>query len=326
MKKTAAFALEDHVLHLTWSPDGSRLLATPAQGPIVVSNAEGDILATLPGHGMGNGKSTWFQGEPATCGFDGQVRWNGSEWKPGRGLVEAVKTNADGSLLAASQGKTLHIRDAAGDESRSLRDLECVVSDFAWNPANPNEVALAGAGGAVLCRIGEGQPFARFDWGGASLIAHWSPDGRWLATGDQTPSVHIYDIPRDHPLHMQGFEGKVHALDFSADSKRLATAGSPVITIWPMTGKKGPEGATPVQIDGSESPVQALAFSHATGHLASGDGSGTLLVLSFEKNQVRRKRARLGIGISSLAWHPSRELLAIGHEDGTVAVLSLENA
>lgn len=325
MKKTAALALEDHVLHLAWSPDGSRLLATPAAGPILVANSDGDLLETLPGHGMGNGKSAWFHGQPATTGFDGRVRWNGTEWKPGRGLVEAVKPNSDGTLLAASQGKNLHIRDAAGDESNSLRDLEAIVSDFAWNPANPREVALAGAGGAVLWRLGEREPFARFDWGGASLLAHWSPDGRWLATGDQTPSVHIYDIPRDHPLHMEGFESKVHALDFSADSRRLATAGSPVVTIWPMTGKKGPEGATPLQIEGSESPVQALAFSPASGQLASGDDSGTLLVLAFEKNQVRRKRARLGPGISALAWHPTLPLLAIGHSDGTAILLSLES-
>lgn len=326
MKKTATLALEDHVLHLAWSPDGSRLLATPVAGPILVANLDGDLLETLPGHGMGNGKSAWFQGLPATCGFDGRVRWNGSEWKPGRGLVEAVKPNADGTLLAASQEKTLHIRDAAGNESGSLRDLDAVVSDFAWNPADPREVALAGAGGANLWRVGNKAPFARFDWGGASLIAHWSPDGRWLATGDQTPSVHIYDIPRDHPLHIEGFESKVHALDFSSDSRRLATAGSSMVTIWPMTGKKGPEGATPVQIQGSESPVQALAFSPATGQLASGDADGTLLVLVFEKNQVRRKRARLGTGISTLAWHPARPLLAVGHTDGTASLLSLDPA
>lgn len=321
MKKTGALLLEDHVLDLAWSPDGARLLATPASGPVLVASSEGDILETLPAHGMGNGISAWFQNQPATCGFDGRIRWNGSEWKPGRGVIEALKTSPDDTLLAAAQGKNLHIRDAAGDESLSLRDLESVVSDFAWNPANPRQVALAGAGGAVLRRLGGNHPFARFDWGGASLKVRWSRDGRWLATGDQTPSVHVYDIPRDHPLHMQGFEGKVHALDFSSDSRQLATAGSPVITVWPMTGKKGPENVTPIQIDGSETPVQALAFSPATGQLASGDDTGILLVITFEKGQLRRKRARLECGIASLAWHPAQPLLAIGHTDGRVSIL-----
>lgn len=323
MKNLGTFAAEDHILHLAWSPDGARLLATPASGSILVAGQDGEILETLPGHGMGNGESTWFLEQPVTCGFDGKVRLVGREWNPGRGLIERVKTSPDAKFLAAAQGKSLHILDQEGNESLSLRDLEASVVDFAWNPARSREVATVGAGGATLWRLGQKKPFARFDWGGASLRVGWSADGRWLATGDQTPSVHVYDIPRDHPLHIQGFEGKVQALAFSKDSRQLATAGSAVMTVWPMTGKKGPDGATPIQIDGCEAPAQALDFS-STGLLAIGDGAGTLLVITFEKGQFRRKRSKLETGISALAWHPSLPILAIGHEDGRVMLLSLE--
>ena len=323
MKNLGTFAAEDHILHLAWSPDCARLLATPASGSILVAGQEGEILETLPGHGMGNGESAWFQDAPVTCGLDGKVRLVGREWNPGRGLIERVKTSPDGKFLAAAQGKSLHILDQEGNESLSLRDLETSVVDFAWNPSRSREVAIAGAGGATLWRLGQKKPFARFDLGGASLRVGWIPDGRWLATGDQTPSVHIYDIPRDHPLHIQGFESKVQALAFSSESKQLATAGSAVVTVWPMTGKKGPDGATPIQIDGCESAAQALDFS-SKGLLAIGDGAGTLLVITFEKGQFRRKRSKLESGISALAWHPSQPILAIGHEDWQVMLLALE--
>ncbi|MEN9469941.1 MAG: hypothetical protein RL630_1674, partial [Verrucomicrobiota bacterium] len=243
---------------------------------------------------MGNGESAWFLDQPVTCGFDGKVRTGSREWNLGRGLIERVKASADGKFLAAAQGKWLHIFDAEENDALSLRDLEASVVDFAWNPSRSREVATVGAGGATLWRLGQKKPFARFDWGGASLRVGWSADGRWLATGDQTPSVHVYDIPRDHPLHIQGFEGKVQALAFSKDSRQLATAGSAVVTVWPMTGKKGPDGATPIQIDGCEAPAQALDFS-STGLLAIGDGAGTLLVITFEKGQFRRKRSKLEI-------------------------------
>jgi WD40 repeat protein len=177
----------------------------------------------------------------------------------------------------------------------------------------------------LLWRLGEKEPFARFDWGGASLQVRWSNDGRWLATADQTASVHVYDIPKDNPLNMEGFESKVRALAFSADGKRLATAGSPVVTVWPCASAKGPDGARPIQVDGSESEVLALDFSPATGQLATGDGEGTLLVVTFEKGQFRRKRARLGTGISALAWHPTKPLLAVGHASGLVTWLSMES-
>jgi len=323
LKNLGTFSAEDHILHLAWSADGTRLLATPTSGSILVAGTDAQILETLPGHGMGNGESAWFLDQPVTCGFDGKVRTGSREWSLGRGLIERVKASADGKFLGAAQGKALHIFDAEGNDALSLRDLEASVVDFAWNPSRSREVATVGAGGATLWRLGQKKLFARFDWGGASLRVGWSADGRWLATGDQTPSVHVYDIPRNHPLHIQGFEGKVQALAFSKDSRQLATAGSAVVTVWPMTGKKGPDGATPIQIEGCESPAQALDFS-SNGQLAIGDGAGTLLVITFEKGQFRRKRSKFEGGISSLAWHPSLPLLAIGHEDGRVMLLSLE--
>ncbi|MEI8294218.1 MAG: WD40 repeat domain-containing protein [bacterium] len=324
MKSPGSITAGDCISHLKWNPEGTRLLITPVTGALLVVDETATLLEELPGHGMGNGSSDWFQGSPATCGFDGKIHCGSREWKPGRGMIEHVRTNADGSLLAAAQGKVLHIFDGAASEEKSLRELPAVVADFAWNPKSSYEIATVGAGGALLWRLGEKEPFARFDWGGASLQVRWSNDGRWLATADQTASVHVYDIPRDHPLNMEGFECKVRALGFSADGKRLATAGSPVVTVWPCASKTGPEGANPIQVDGSGSEVRALEFSPVTGQLATGDGEGTLLVVTFEKGQFRRKRARLGSGISALAWHPSKPLLAVGHESGSVMWLSLE--
>jgi WD40 repeat protein len=325
LKSPGSITAEDHILDLKWNPEGTRLLATPATGAVLVADEAATLLKELPGHGMGNGSSDWFAGEPATCGFDGKIRCGSREWKPGRGMIEHVRTSPDGALLAAGQGKTLHIFDATGSDEKSLRDLPTVVSDFVWNPKTPAEIATAGAGGALLWRLGEKEPFARFDWGGASLQVQWSNDGRWLATADQTASVHVYDIPKDNPLNMEGFESKVRALAFSADGKRLATAGSPVVTVWPCASAKGPDGAQPIQVDGSESEVLALEFSPLTGQLATGDGEGTLLVVTFEKGQFRRKRARLGTGISALAWHPTKPLLAVGHTSGLVTWLSMES-
>lgn len=324
MKSPGSVHCADHIAHLSWNPEGTQFLAVPASGPVLVVDCAAEKTGELPGHAMGNGLCDWFCGEPATCGFDGAVRFGGREFKPGRGVVERVKTSPDGKFLAASQGKVLHVFDAAGGSEKSIRQMPVPAADFAWNPSKPGEIATAGAGGALLWRFGEAEPFARFDWGGACLLVDWSGDGRWIATGDQTPSVHVYDVPRDHPLHIQGFESKVRAQAFSPDGKKLATAGGPVVTVWPCTGKKGPEGAKPIQVDGSETEVAAIAFSAATGQMATGDGAGTLLVVTFESGQFRRKRARLQAGISALAWNPVKPLLAVGFETGEAMLLSLE--
>ena len=323
MKQLAAVTADDNIVSLAWG--GDSLAATPSTGEILILDAASREVSSLGGHGLGNGDSAWFHGSLATCGFDGKIRWDGREVHAGRGIIERVKASADGSLLGASQGKALLVFDREGNSAPGLSGLPASIADFAWDPTDSSKVAVVGAGGARMWKFGESEPFARFDWGGASLRVEWSPCGRWLVTADQTASVHIYDFTRDYPLHIQGYETKVRAMAFSADGKRLATGGGPVITIWPCTGKTGPEGVTPIQLDGHDGEVVAAAFSPKTGQLATGDGTGMVLIFTFQGDKALRKRLRLDAGISALAWHPENDWLAIGREDGAVSILSLES-
>jgi len=323
MKQIAAVTADDNILSLAWN--GESLAATPSTGAILVLNAASRKGSALDGHGAGNGESAWFRGSLATCGFDGKIRWSGREVYAGRGIIERLKASADGKFLGAGQGKVLLAFDGEGNSSQGLSGLAASIADFAWNPSDSSQVTVVGAGGARMWKFGEREPFARFDWGGASLRVEWSSCGRWLVTADQTASVHIYDFTRDYPLHIQGYETKVRAMAFSADGKRLATGGSSVITIWPCTGKKGPEGVTPIQLDGHDGEVVAAAFSPKSGRLATGDGTGMVLIFTFEGDKALRKRLRLDAGISALAWHPENEWLAVGREDGAVSIISLES-
>ncbi len=315
----------DHILDLAWSPEGTSLAVTPTTGEILILSEAGKPQARHPGQTLGNARPAWFQGNLVTSGFDGKVHFSQTKVvQPGRGLIERLRPSPDGRYLAAGQGRSLHIFDAEGGDALSLHNLSAGVADFAWNPSNPQEIALVGAGGARMWRLGEKEPFARFDWGGASLLVEWSSCGRWLVTGDQTASVHIYDFSRDYPLHIQGYETKVRAIAFSPDGTQLATGGAPVVTVWPCTGKTGPEGVTPLQLDGHDADVLVAAFSPATGQLATGDETGALLVFTFEEGRVVRKRVRRDAGISALAWHPTKPILGLGQSDGAVSLLVLE--
>lgn len=323
MKQLGSVTADDNILSLAWC--GEALAATPSTGDILVLNVANRSVSTHDGHGLGNGDSAWFGGSPATCGFDGKIRWDGREIHSGRGIVERVKASADGKFLGGGQGKMFLVFDSGGKIAQGLSYLPASIADFAWNPTDSSQVAVVGAGGARMWKIGESEPFARFDWGGASLRVEWSSCGRWLATADQTASVHIYDFSRNYPLHIQGFETKVKAMAFSPDGTRLATGGGPVVTIWPCTGEKGPEGVTPIQLDGHDGDVTATAFSAGTGRLATGDGTGMLLIFTFQGDKALRKRVRLESGISALSWHPQKDWLAVGTDDGTASILSLES-
>lgn len=323
MKQLGSVTADDNVLSLAWS--GDILAVTPSTGDVLILDAANRSVSKYGGHGLGNGDSAWFGESLATCGFDGKIRWNGREIHAGRGIIERVKASADGKFLGAGQGKALLVFDTKGNATQGLAGLPAPVADFAWNPSDSSQAAVVGAGGARMWKFGESEPFARFDWGGASLRADWSPCGRWLVTADQTASVHIYDFSRNYPLHIQGFETKVRAMVFSSDGTRLATGGGPVITIWPCTGEKGPEGVTPIQLDGHDGDVTATAFSAKTGRLATGDGTGMVLIFTFQGDKALRKRLRLESGVSALSWHPQKDWLAVGLEDGTASILSLES-
>ena len=104
----------------------------------------------------------------------------------GKGWIERAGSNPDGSRLAVGLGKTLFILGRDREITTSFRNDKTSVADISWNQGIRAKSRPHPALGEQMKRLGEAEPFARFDWDGASLIVTWSPDGRWVATGDLT--------------------------------------------------------------------------------------------------------------------------------------------
>lgn len=320
-KKLWAVEADDHALALAW--DGDNLLVTPSTGSMLLLDAGGGITAKLPGHGLGNGAASVANAGVVTCGFDGHVRYYdhaGASIRDitlGKDWIERVRWSPDGRHLGAALGKTLFILNKEGETIRTMTQ-QSTVSDFAWNPKDPLKITTVGGGGARMWKLGESEAYARFDWGGASLLVDWSPDGRWLVTGDQTPSVHLYDFTRDYPLHIQGYEAKVKTMAFSPNGKKLATGGGSMVTVWDCTGKTGPENTTPAQLNFHKGDVETLAWSPDGETLATGDITGRL-VFSDAKGKPFAAFADEE-SLTVLAWHPDGQRLAAGDAAGRVVV------
>jgi WD40 repeat protein len=141
-------------------------------------------------------------------------------------------------------------------------------------------------------------------------------EGRWLVTGDQTPSVHLYDFTRDCPLHIQGYETKVKAMDFSPDGKRLATGGGAKVTVWNCTGKTGPEGTIPDQRRCGDHRLVADRRIPRNGRRR-----WTPRLLGHEGPACLRFRG-CGGDQCALAWSPDGKYLAAGVARGRVALFS----
>lgn len=139
----------------------------------------------------------------------------------------------------------------------------------------------------------------------------YSPDGRWLATGDRDNTVNLWDARTG--AHLKTFWGHtdpVRRLAFSPDATRLVSAsGDNTVRLWET------ETARPLlTLAGHTKPVQDLAFSPDGKGLVTGGGDG----------QIRAWNVATHAGpVNAVAFNVDGSLLATGSSDNSVKVWSV---
>ena len=333
LTKHWAAQIEDYVIDLAWSPDGVLLAAAAASGPLsLFSSADGAPHRRLPGHGEAPTSS------------------------PGR-LSPGIRS---ARLASGGQDGAVKLWDAAAGEHSATRELghgwvehlswgpgplppprrRCLSScrgrpPAPWTPQRPSPPSPGGRSGPRAARAA-----AIAFFGGVRLVERprvplpgvslskgihalaWSPDGRWLVSGNQDPSVHIWAPDRDEELHMSGFESKVRYLSFDPTSHWLATGGGRDASIWDCSGS-GPEGREPAMLP-HDAPVCSLAFQRAHGVLASGAKDGAVHLWSPERSRPLRATVRLPAPAARFSWSPDDRYLAMGTELGFLYLLLVQ--
>jgi len=333
LPQTSATRLSDHCLDLRWSPDSTLLAAMPCLGQIELFSPAGERLAQLPEHPNGNGAIAWHpSGEwLLTYGQDAEVRIYEASFQGQpkvltleKAWAERAEWSPNGEHFAVALGKCVAVFTADGlEEIYRIPPQKSTICDISWNPSQPDEFASVCDGGVRLWKLGKAKPMSHFDWGGASLLSTWSPDGRWVVTGDQVPSVHLYDVKRKDPLHIQGYETKVKALAWEEAGAWLATGGGRLVTIWPCSSRKGPNGATPIQLSGHLGDAIALDFSPGGKGLVSGGRDGLVLLWMPQSTEAPALISHQEYEITRLRWSPNGQSLAVGTKNGDVFIHTL---
>jgi WD40 repeat protein len=327
--------ISDHVIALTWSPDGRWLAAAAVSGPIsLFDGATGQCTAVLAGHTLGTTSLSWHADSTclASAGQDGLVRlWDASTGRERQALdagapwVEGVTWSPTGTLLATAAGRTLRLWDAAGCLLQQYPAHASTIAALQWAPGTVRVrraaavLATAAYGTVTLWTPERTMPLAQFAWKGSVLALAWSPDGRYLVHGDQDATVHFWVVASGRDYQMWGYPTKVRELAWEHTSRYLATGGGPVVVVWDYTGK-GPQGSKPLMLEAHEDFLSALAFQHAGPLLASGGIDGRVVVWQPGKTRQPLTQNLLGTGITQVAWSPDDQALAMGSETGTVMV------
>jgi len=320
--------LDDHIIAVAWAPGGLWLAAALVGGPVAIMEANtGQRVATLPGHNVGTTSLSWARDGRTlvTGGQDGKIRL----WRPktaellfaldaGAPWVEKVACSAASDHVLSAAGKVLRLWTTAGQFEREYPTHPSTIADVAWQGDTPYFTTVT-YGRLAMFRASQAEPTQTFEWKGSILRVAWSPDGNYVATGNQDASVHFWYRKSGKDLEMSGYASKVRELAWDAGSRYLATGGSPVVIVWDCSGK-GPAGTRPIQLRGHETMLSALAYQGRGAHLVSGCRHGRLCLWRPDKGEARLAVSELGSEITALHWAPDDNQFAASTASGRLQV------
>jgi WD40 repeat protein len=275
------------------------------EGAILASASDGERIVT----GGDDGKviATTADGERTMIAADTKSRW-----------IDQVALAADGAV-GWSAGRTASVRTKKGEE-RTL-DAPSTVAGLAFAPKG-FRLAIAHYNGATLWfPNAAGAKPEVLEWKGSHLGITFSPDGRFLVTTMQEPTLHGWRVADGKHMRMSGYSARVRSLSWSADGGFLATSGSEQLILWPFDGKEGPMGRQPTLMAQDAARVAVVACHPKQPVAAAGYADGKVLLVRIEDGALISLRDSDGDPVSALGWEASGQTLAYGTEGGAAGVL-----
>jgi WD40 repeat protein len=326
------FACDGPISALALSPDGRDVAAATEDGPIVVLDpASGAQRWRTAGHSGGTTTLDWAPDSARLIsgGRDGlaivRERADGAALATvdcGAAWIERVAVAPHGRTFAVASGREVSLRGIDGELIVAWARRASTVLDLAWRPSRgASTLACVAYGAVTLFREDLARPPRELRWPGSSLVLAWSPDGRFVATGDQDSTVHFWIVKRSEDLMMSGYARKVRELAWSADAKYLATGGGTDITVWNCT-PPGPAGSEPIVLEEHEAPVRSLAFRHDGPTLASCAADGSLVVWNVTTGNAVATLDGSGVAANAVRWSREDDTLFVADAAGIVTAWS----
>jgi WD40 repeat protein len=289
---------------LFWRDTEERRVAVHG-GAILGSACDGNRIVT--GGDDGKVVAVGAKGEPETLVTDARRRW-----------IDHVAITDDSIAWASS--KQVSVRSPKGERSIEVASS---AGGLAFAPKG-FRLAVAHYNGATLWF--PNAPNAKpetLEWKGSHLDVTFSPDGRFLVTAMQEPTLHGWRLVDGKHMRMSGYATKVRSMTWGPGAKWLATSGASQLVVWPFAGKDGPMGKAPKVLSPAEHRITAVAAHPKQEVCALGYEDGMMLLTRIEDGAEVLARAAAKSPVTALAWNTAGNRLAFGTEDGEAGVIAL---
>jgi len=233
--------------------------------------------------------------------------------------IDHVALGPDGAI-AWSAGKSAYVRKGS-DPERSV-EVPSTVGGLAFAPKGLR-LAIAHYNGVSLWFPNAKAEPERLEWKGSHLGVVVSPDGRFVVTSMQEPTLHGWRLADAHHMRMSGYSARVRSLDWTADGKWLASSGSEQLILWPFHSKDGPMGKQPRMLAPSQARVTAVACHPQQAVVAVGYADGMVLLVRLDDGAEILVKRPGGSPIAAIGWNASGARLAFGSEDGEAGILAM---
>ena len=305
LDRAAFFVLGEEAL-LMVPPEGEPRRLAVHSGGILCGAA--DATRVLTAGDDGKVVATDAAGESRTLVADAKRRW-----------IDRIAAGPEGAV-AWSVGKTACVKTAKGEEKAI--ELASSAGGLAFAPRGLR-LAVSHYGGVTLWYPNASAGVERLEWKGSHLDVTFSPDGKFLVTAMQEPTLHGWRLTDRKDMRMAGYTAKVRSMAWTPGGKALATSGFEQLVVWPFQSKDGPMGKTPRLLASHDQRVAVVASHPQQDVVAVGYEDGMVLLMRLEDGAEILARKSGAAPVSALAWSWDGAVVGFGTEDGEAGLIQL---
>jgi WD40 repeat protein len=264
LDRTAAFVLGEETVVLVADNGEEKRVAVHGGG---ILSAASDGVWVITGGDDGKVFVTGATGESKLVAADARHRW-----------IDHVAAGPDGAL-AWSAGKSAYVMAGKGDPKTA--EVQSTVGGLAFAPKGVR-LAIAHYNGVSMWFPNAQAAPELLEWKGSHHHVAFSPNGQFVVTAMQEPTLHGWRIVDAKHMRMSGYSARVRSFGWTAGGKWLATSGSEQLVLWPFQGKEGPMGKQPKMFAAFAVRATAVACHPKQDVVAVGYADGTVLLVRID--------------------------------------------